>query len=97
MHKKHNKVNANLTLRLIPFRWKLIFSTSTYLPLNEAVLLIISTRWGSFGSPNAMHKVVKMPLAYEMALNTWSDWLETHVNRSKTLLFFVSMSPSHEK
>ncbi|XP_030440812.2 protein trichome birefringence-like 34 [Syzygium oleosum] len=69
----------------------LIFNTYLWWRLPEMELL-----WGSFGSPNAMHKVVKMPLAYEMALNTWSDWLETHVNRSKTLLFFVSMSPSHE-
>ena len=38
-----------------------------------------------------------MPRAYEMALNTWSDWLEVHVNRSKTQVFFVSMSPTHER
>lgn len=34
---------------------------------------------------------------YEMALKTWSDWLEVHVNRNKTQLFFVSMSPTHQK
>ncbi|PIN04220.1 hypothetical protein CDL12_23237 [Handroanthus impetiginosus] len=32
-----------------------------------------------------------------MALKTWSDWLEIHVNRSKTQLFFMSMSPTHER
>ncbi|KAK4782720.1 hypothetical protein SAY86_007094 [Trapa natans] len=53
--------------------------------------------WGSFGSPDGIYKDVTMPRAYEMALNTWSQWLEVHVNRSKTELFFVSMSPTHER
>ncbi|CAK9136704.1 unnamed protein product [Ilex paraguariensis] len=30
-----------------------------------------------------------------MALKTWSDWLEIHVNRSRARLFFISMSPTH--
>jgi len=34
---------------------------------------------------------------YGMALRTWFDWLEVHVNRNKTHLFFVSMSPIHER
>ncbi|CAN1303447.1 Protein trichome birefringence-like 34 [Linum perenne] len=41
-------------------------------------------------------KEVKMPRVYEMALQTWADWLEVHVNRTKTQLFFVSMSPTHQ-
>ncbi|PKI51442.1 hypothetical protein CRG98_028153 [Punica granatum] len=53
--------------------------------------------WGSFESPDGIYRDVKMPRAYEMALNTWSQWLEIHVNRSKTELFFVSMSPTHER
>ncbi|KAI3441417.1 PMR5N domain-containing protein [Psidium guajava] len=53
--------------------------------------------WGSFGSRDAIYKDVMIPRAYEMALNTWSDWLEVHVNRSKTQVFFVSMSPTHER
>uniref|UniRef100_A0A803QFF7 Trichome birefringence-like C-terminal domain-containing protein n=2 Tax=Cannabis sativa TaxID=3483 RepID=A0A803QFF7_CANSA len=32
-----------------------------------------------------------------MALKTWSDWLELHVNPNNTKLFFVSMSPIHER
>lgn len=54
--------------------------------------------WGSFESPeDAIYKEVEMLRAYEMALRTWSDWLEVHVNRTKTQLFFVSMSPTHER
>ncbi|KAL2557930.1 Protein trichome birefringence-like 34 [Forsythia ovata] len=38
--------------------------------------------WGSFGSSDAIYKEVgKSYRPYEMALNTWSDWLEIHINR----------------
>ncbi|BAT84027.1 hypothetical protein VIGAN_04128900 [Vigna angularis var. angularis] len=53
--------------------------------------------WGSFGDPDAVYKMVKMLRIYEMALRTWSDWLEVHVNRKKTQLFFVSMPPIHTR
>ncbi|CAI8601119.1 unnamed protein product [Vicia faba] len=52
--------------------------------------------WGSFGDPNGVYKKVRMVRVYEMALRTWSDWLEVHINRNKTQLFFVSMSPTHQ-
>ncbi|KAL5720913.1 Protein trichome birefringence-like 34 [Ranunculus cassubicifolius] len=51
--------------------------------------------WGSFESIEGVYKEVEMLRSYEMALKTWSDWLEIHVNRTKTKLFFVSMSPTH--
>ncbi|XP_058734462.1 protein trichome birefringence-like 34 [Vicia villosa] len=53
--------------------------------------------WGSFGDPNGVYKKVRMVRVYEMALRTWSDWLEVHINRNKTQLFFVSMSPTHQR
>lgn len=56
-----------------------------------------TSRWGSFGDPDGVYKGVEMLRVYEMALRTWSDWLEVHVNRKKTQLFFVSMSPTHER
>ncbi|KAM1949561.1 hypothetical protein ACFX15_009604 [Malus domestica] len=52
--------------------------------------------WGSSESSDAIYKDVEMFRVYEMALQTWSDWLEVHVNRTKTKLFFVSMSPTHQ-
>ncbi|KAF8397200.1 hypothetical protein HHK36_016107 [Tetracentron sinense] len=51
--------------------------------------------WGSFESSDGIYKEVEMLRIYEMALHTWSDWLEVHVNRTRTQLFFVSMSPTH--
>ncbi|XP_026440184.1 protein trichome birefringence-like 34 isoform X2 [Papaver somniferum] len=52
--------------------------------------------WGSFEHPDeGMYKEIEMLHSYEMALKTWSDWLEIHVNHTKTELFFISMSPTH--
>ncbi|KAL8039061.1 hypothetical protein ABFS82_10G011000 [Erythranthe guttata] len=69
----------------------LIFNSFTWwLQPNMTIL------WGSFGSSDAIYKRVQMKLRlYEMALNTWSDWLEINVNRTRTKLFFTSLSPSH--
>ncbi|KAL0338142.1 UNVERIFIED_CONTAM: protein trichome birefringence-like 34 [Sesamum angustifolium] len=50
--------------------------------------------WGSFGSPDAIYKTVEMKMRrYEMGLSTWSEWLEMNINRTKTKLFFMSVSP----
>ncbi|KAL8492898.1 hypothetical protein ACS0TY_024189 [Phlomoides rotata] len=53
--------------------------------------------WGSFDSPDAaIYKEVGMNLRrYEIALNSWSEWLEIHINRTKTKMFFMSHSPFH--
>uniref|UniRef100_A0A7N0V0U7 Trichome birefringence-like N-terminal domain-containing protein n=1 Tax=Kalanchoe fedtschenkoi TaxID=63787 RepID=A0A7N0V0U7_KALFE len=51
--------------------------------------------WGSFGSPDAIVKDVNMPLPYEMALRTWAEWMEVHIDRAKTQTYFVSLSPTH--
>ncbi|XP_059668067.1 protein trichome birefringence-like 34 isoform X1 [Cornus florida] len=53
--------------------------------------------WGSFQSSDGIYKEIDMIRSYEMALKTWSDWLEIHINRTKTKLFFVSMSPTHQR
>lgn len=51
-------------------------------------------RWGSFDSPDAIYQTVEKNLRrYEIALSTWSDWLEMHINPAKTKLFFMSLSP----
>ncbi|KAG5095442.1 hypothetical protein JHK84_051030 [Glycine max] len=67
---------------------------NTYLWWRRPVMNVL---WGSFGDPDGVYKGVEMLRVYEMALRTWSDWLEVHVNRNKTHLFFVSMSPTHER
>ncbi|CAL5324201.1 unnamed protein product [Camellia sinensis] len=41
-------------------------------------------KWGSFGSSDGIYKEVDMLLSYELALRTWLDWLNIHINRTKT-------------
>ncbi|XP_058214670.1 protein trichome birefringence-like 34 [Rhododendron vialii] len=53
--------------------------------------------WGSFESPDKIYEEVEMLRALEIALKTWSDWLEFHINRTKTKIYFVSRSPTHER
>ncbi|XP_007026588.2 PREDICTED: protein trichome birefringence-like 34 [Theobroma cacao] len=54
--------------------------------------------WGSFENPeDGIYKAVMLPRVYEMALQTWAQWLEVHVNRNTTQLFFISMSPTHQR
>ncbi|KAJ4978515.1 hypothetical protein NE237_009295 [Protea cynaroides] len=51
--------------------------------------------WGSFDNSDGVYKEVEMLRSFEMALKTWSDWMEFHVDRNRTQLFFQSMSPTH--
>ncbi|MQL93335.1 hypothetical protein Taro_025971 [Colocasia esculenta] len=51
--------------------------------------------WGSFASGDGIYKDVEMLRSYELALEAWSEWLEFHVDPSRTQLFFMSMSPTH--
>ncbi|KAK6943439.1 Trichome birefringence-like, N-terminal domain [Dillenia turbinata] len=69
----------------------LVFDSYLWWPRSKMKAL-----WGEFDSPEGIYKEVQMPRCYEMALQTWSNWLEIHVNRSRTRVFWVSMSPTHE-
>ncbi|XP_062209470.1 xylan O-acetyltransferase 14-like [Phragmites australis] len=56
--------------------------------------------WGSFEAPaegarRAVYEVTDSLRAFELATKTWSEWLELHVDRARTRLFFMSMSPTH--
>ncbi|EOA27204.1 hypothetical protein CARUB_v10023315mg [Capsella rubella] len=57
----------------------------------------IKSLWGSFEKLDGIYKEVGMVRVYEMALQTLSQWLEVHVNPNRTKLFFMSMSPTHER
>ncbi|KAI3959882.1 hypothetical protein MKW92_042967 [Papaver armeniacum] len=52
--------------------------------------------YGSFEKPNeGIYKDLGMVGNFEMAMKTWSDWIENHINRTRTQLFFNSMAPTH--
>ncbi|XP_030440915.2 protein trichome birefringence-like 34 [Syzygium oleosum] len=57
----------------------------------------IKVSWGSAASPDRKYEMVKMTRAYKIALNTWSDSIKVHRNRSKTQVFFMGLSPTHER
>ncbi|XP_009397088.3 protein trichome birefringence-like 34 [Musa acuminata AAA Group] len=65
---------------------------NTYLWWRRPTMNIL---WGSFEDEHGIHKEIDSLRGYELALNTWSDWLEFHVDHLKTKLFFMSMSPTH--
>lgn len=54
-------------------------------------------RWGSIEENDGIYKEMEMLRAFEMALNTWSYWLDAHVDHNKTQIFFMSMSPTHQR
>ncbi|CAN6286388.1 unnamed protein product [Urochloa humidicola] len=53
---------------------------------------------GSFeaAAASAAYEVTGGLRAFELALRTWSEWLELHVDRARTQLFFTSISPTHQ-
>ncbi|GAA0139255.1 hypothetical protein LIER_00839 [Lithospermum erythrorhizon] len=53
--------------------------------------------WGSFGRSDGIYEEMERLKSYEMALNTWANWLTTHVDRDRTRLFFMSLSPMHRR
>ncbi|KAM0823663.1 hypothetical protein ACQ4PT_070723 [Festuca glaucescens] len=61
----------------------------------------IKVLWGSFETATAaeheysVSKAVDGLRAFELSLATWAEWLEFHVDRARTSLFFMSMSPTH--
>ncbi|XP_047331432.1 protein trichome birefringence-like 34 [Impatiens glandulifera] len=69
----------------------LIFNT--YLWWRRSTMNVL---WGSFDDGNGIYKDIEMLRAYELALETWAEWLEIHVDHNRTRSFFVSMSPTHE-
>ncbi|KAK1398156.1 protein trichome birefringence-like 34 [Heracleum sosnowskyi] len=53
--------------------------------------------WGSYEDSLDIYKEVGRARRYEMAVKTWTDWLNLHINRTKTELFFMSLSPYHQE
>ncbi|KAL1816953.1 hypothetical protein DCAR_0521365 [Daucus carota subsp. sativus] len=50
---------------------------------------------GSSQNSEEINNTVERTESYKMALKTWTDWLNLHVNQTKTQLFFMSFSPYH--
>ncbi|CAH8309612.1 unnamed protein product [Eruca vesicaria subsp. sativa] len=48
-------------------------------------------------SGNSYYQDMDRFVAMEKALRTWAYWVETNVDRSTTQVFFLSISPTHDK
>lgn len=56
---------------------------------------ISPNRYGSFEDGDAVLEEVEMFEGFEVALKSWSQWLERNLNNTDKRLFFVSLSPTH--
>ena len=54
-------------------------------------------RWGSLEDNDGLYKEMELVRGYEMALSTWSNWLEAHVDPNRTRVFFMSVSATHQR
>lgn len=41
------------------------------------------------------YELVDRAIAYRGVLKTWAKWVDRHVDPSKTMVFFMGMSPNH--
>ena len=55
------------------------------------------SRRGSFEEGSTEYDDVDRPVAYRRVLNTWAKWVQRNVDPSRTMVFFMSMSPNHIK
>lgn len=54
-------------------------------------------RWDFFQNKGKLEKEMDTESALSIAMETWSRWIETNVNASKTRVFFRSISPEHKR
>ncbi|KGN47947.1 protein trichome birefringence-like 42 [Cucumis sativus] len=52
--------------------------------------------WDYFHHDGKMIATMKMELALEAAMKTWSNWIDQNVDTNKTAVFFRSISPEHK-
>ncbi|KAJ0946411.1 putative PMR5 domain, PC-Esterase [Helianthus annuus] len=98
------------TDHLTPFRIVRIKSIEKHARhwVNSDILIFNSYRWWrshvvnflkSGGSllddPNNVYEEVNRVRAYKLGLKTWSNWAHTHIDPSKTKLFFMSATAVH--
>ncbi|XP_072996692.1 protein trichome birefringence-like 34 [Typha latifolia] len=51
--------------------------------------------YNSFDEQHGSYQEVEMVQAFELALKTWSDWLQLNKESTGTQLYYVSLSPTH--
>ncbi|KAJ0878600.1 putative PMR5 domain, PC-Esterase [Helianthus annuus] len=95
-HRVHDRIMQIESIERHAKQWInadiLIFDSYTWWLEPNMTLL-----WGSFENPKRTSVESRRVTRYEMALRTWSNWLDTHLDREKTRMFFISLSPDHKE
>ncbi|EEF36492.1 conserved hypothetical protein [Ricinus communis] len=55
----------------------------------------LTSRWKFIQEGNSIYQDMDRLVAYEKALSTWAEWVDTNVNPTKTIVFFQGVSPDH--
>ncbi|CAL9106051.1 unnamed protein product [Musa textilis] len=95
MHSILNRIIMPKSIAKHGKHWKnvdyLIFNTYIWW-LNTPTMKVLR---GSFDQGSTEYDEVDRPLAYRRVLNTWSKWVQKNVDRNRTMVFLMSMSPNH--
>ncbi|KAL7107637.1 hypothetical protein ACP275_06G067400 [Erythranthe tilingii] len=97
MHSILNRIIMPESIEKHGRNWKnvdyLVFNTYIWW-MNTAAMKILR---GSFDEGVTEFEEIPRPVAYERVLTTWSNWVDRNVDRNRTQVFFMSMSPLHIK
>ncbi|XP_076920907.1 protein trichome birefringence-like 34 [Bidens hawaiensis] len=61
------------------------------------VVKLIKSDESLLDGPSQEYEEVDSLRAYKMGLETWSDWVRTHIDPSKTKLFFMGATATHSR
>ncbi|KAF9621302.1 hypothetical protein IFM89_019388 [Coptis chinensis] len=66
-----------------------------WLRLNKNVDIHVFYRWDYIQEGKKVYKDMDRLVAYEKALKTWANWVDTKVDPTKTRVLFQGISPDH--
>ncbi|XP_076914043.1 protein trichome birefringence-like 34 [Bidens hawaiensis] len=70
---------------------------NTYLWWRLPIIRLLKGPGSLLGGPNQVYDEVDNIRAYKMVLQTWSKWVQTHIDPAKTKMFFMSLTATHSK
>ncbi|KAJ9545176.1 hypothetical protein OSB04_024883 [Centaurea solstitialis] len=70
---------------------------NTYLWWRLPVIKLLKSAGSLLGGPNQVYDEVDNIRAYKMVLETWSKWVRTHIDPSKTKMFFMGLTATHSR
>ncbi|XP_072983561.1 protein trichome birefringence-like 28 [Typha latifolia] len=97
MHSIQNRIITPAAIAKHAVNWEgvdyLVFNTYIWW-MNTRRMKVLR---GSFAKGAMKYDEIDRPVAYRRVLRTWGNWVETHVDPHKTMVFFMGFSPVHNK